>query len=414
MTIYPHGHGPGKTRPSRHGSQVFDVTDTSIGNQVFNVSPGGPLGCVATARFKLPTSCRNAGSFVGGNCRPEMEANIRAFGRRMNESDKISVGYIRAWARNHVWVRREHWYSGMPAEPNWATQPRGSILYRETERPQRTILDPVTNPLPPLISSPVTVVSGGTTDPGGDTNPPVQNEQHNSILLFPHVVLGSPVGGPTVTQLQIVNPNEQEWTGEGQVFNTSGSPWDESLAVNGIDRTGEGGLFQIQIPGNGCQTYILSSRSTSLQTGFLRLDGPPDKTVSASLLFRIMEGDYIKESVGIGPARAGTDFYIPIEDDDNVDTGIALAFLNEGEYSIRYVLYDDQGKVLKNETRLGSGFNHSSLMVRERFHTPLPSEFTGTLRVTITDGSAHAVAIRVDYLDNGQYHLTSVPAPPVR
>ena len=88
-------------------------------------------------------------------------------------------------------------------------------------------------------------------------------------------------------------------------------------------------------------------RSTSLQTGFLRLDGPPDKTVSASLLFRIMEGDYIKESVGIGPARAGTDFYIPIEDDDNVDTGIALAFLNEGEYSIRYVLYDDQGKVFE-------------------------------------------------------------------
>ena len=147
MAVHPTGGG--KTRPSGR----FDVTDTAMGWQIHQVDEGGPDGCVATARLVIRERVSHMSSFSSGS---ELNPNVDAFSRRMVETDPITIAYARAWARSHIWYKREEqvlvpdkdFVNGtrgvyvLPDIPNSVGVHKGFISYRESDQLDEPVIVP--------------------------------------------------------------------------------------------------------------------------------------------------------------------------------------------------------------------------------------------------------------------------------
>ena len=107
----------GATRMNERRSHRKD--DFATGNQEFRVTPGGPLGCVATARMIMSDDPNNS--------------DVQALRRRMNERDMIVISYTPAWHRQHVWYRRLERSGYYPLAPNWVNRGTAAFSYREPD-----------------------------------------------------------------------------------------------------------------------------------------------------------------------------------------------------------------------------------------------------------------------------------------
>jgi hypothetical protein len=150
-----------------------------------------------------------------------------------------------------------------------------------------------------------------------------------------------------------------------------------------------GGRFEVQIPANGSR-FMSSDGSGALTAGSASIAS--DVPLGAAAIFSIFDTQgRLQTEAGVGNSPLLTDFTLPVEIDENLDTGIAFFNPGSSSASIGVRLLDASGRVVKTTSLLLVAGGHIARFVTQLL--PGTSNFRGTLAVNASSGVA-ALALR--------------------
>ncbi len=150
-----------------------------------------------------------------------------------------------------------------------------------------------------------------------------------------------------------------------------------------------GANFEVQIPRNGSR-FISSDGSGGLTAGSASIIS--DVPLGASAIFSIFDTqDRFQTEAGIGDSQLLTDFTLPVEISENLDTAVALFNPGSSPASIGILLLDASGRVVKTTSLLLAARSHTARFVTQLFKDT--SSFRGTLSANASSGVA-ALALR--------------------
>ena len=224
-------------------------------------------------------------------------------------------------------------------------------------------------------------------------------------MTFPQIVVGS----GTECVILVSNKSDSTWRADFLVRQGNQQMWSGPLWVNGIDISSSNG-FWVELP-PFMSVKIRLVGGSQLAAGYIEVDPETgssmlDIAVSFFYNFRDSQGDLL-DSVSIPPSMfAGTEFLLPVERSDAVDTGFAWCpGLLGGPFNVEVTLYREDGSVFQTKTVVFSG--HAAQFFYQIFDN-VPAEFLGMMRIN-AQNLFHVAVLRIEYTDSGFQYAGTAP-----
>lgn len=216
---------------------------------------------------------------------------------------------------------------------------------------------------------------------------------------LPQLAVGGPSTGANIqTLLYLFNSSLESISGSAGIFDDRGAPL--PVVINGQGAPAAGFTWSLA-PGQ-TQRYLLSGRSSTLETGWMKVMPPASRTVGITLIYQLFNRNDLVSEAGILPGPALTNATLVFDRLGGADVGVALANPGEQGGTITMNLINEMGQVQGTATVPLPSNGHISQFLGDYFpRMTLPTH--GTILMTSANPFA-VTGLRITGL-----RLTAIP-----